>query len=327
MMHSRRISLCLFSIAVAQGSITESIDNSASGFVEPPDLLNSNDPTFDSDTLNLLVYNSEPVSNSDRLDGLTYSSETLNNLGNSPIGSETYSNGPFSNSDAPNSESPESSPSVVPDLNSPDLFQSDSPISSVPADKTESDGGLTSNPNHNLNLESLRGACISDNSAAILNKGSGGFCLMKPRTEYHKKQGHSGGTARNQIQRTAKQDTVWTAKQNSAGKYPQTTEHDQTQAECRSLGEFYETRLIAMCCLGPSHILAFQVEHEFSFYVSNEENCSYNWPERPICLDDEGHIDPDNAFCCEKPGAHTTWGLFMGLNCVPMNAMSEPVWN
>lgn len=340
MMYSRRIPLCLFAIAVAPGSITESIDHSASGFVEPSDLLNSNDPMFNPDTLNLLVYNSEnvavipesyktnPVSDSDRLNGLAYSSENLNDLSNSLMGSETDSNGPSSNSDAPNSESLESSRIVVPDLNGPDLFHLDSPISSAPADKTESDGGLTSNRNHNL--ESLRGACISDNRAASRDKGNGGTCI-NPRTEYHKKKGHSGGAHetddqdRKDIEIRAKEDAIWKAREFYAGRNPQTTE--QIQKKCESIGDYYEIRIVAVCCLGPSHFLVLQFENGQSFYITNEEHCDFNWSNRPICLGDDGLIDPENAFCCEHLGERSMWGLFWGMNCIRMDALSDAVWN
>lgn len=339
-MHWLRILLCLFSIAVVQGSNTESVDNSGSGVVEASDFLNSNDPSFKPDPLNLLVYNSgvpsfdsnaavipeddknNPGSNPDLLNGPAYSLENLIDLSKSPIGSESYSNGPFSNSDAFNSKSLESNRIVVSDFNPSDLFYLDSPNPAAPVEKPESDGSLASNSKHDL--ESLQRTCVSQNSATGGDKEIGGSCV-NPRKEYHRKPGQESEadqTAeqyKKDIQEKGRRDAAWKKGQIDRGASMLFRTAEDEQKKCNIIGTYFGMRLIPMCCLGRSIIFAVQQIGTFSFSVSDEENCGFNWPERPICLALNGYdIDINSAFCCQKVGASGSWGLFRGQNCVPM---------
>lgn len=339
-MHWLRILLCLFSITVVQGWVADSIDNSGSGDVESSDFLNSNDPIFKPDPLNLLVDNSgvpsfdsnaavipeidktNPGSNPDPPKSLAYSLENLNDFSKSSMGSESYSNGPFSNSDALNSESLDSSGIVVPNFNPSDLFYLDSPNPAAPVENPESDGSLASNPTHDL--ISLQRTCVSDNSATGGDKEIGGSCV-NPRKKYHRKPGQESeadeteAQQKKDIQQKGRRDAAWKKGQISKGANVLFRTTGADQKKCNIIGGFFGMRLIPMCCLGPSRIFAVQQIGTFSFSVSDEENCGYNWPERPICLALNGYdIDINSAFCCQKFRTRGSWGLYQGLNCVPM---------
>lgn len=330
-MHSLVISLCLFSIAVAQDS-TELIDSSGSGIVKPSDL-ESNDPMSHSDSLNLLAYKSEvpnvggndaamipetynnnPVPNLDSLNHLAYSSNILHDLSNILVVPETYNDGGFSNSDAVSSGSLETHLIVAPDLNPSDPPHLVSPISAAPFDKSESDDGLMSNSDHNL--ISLTGNCASDNSATKRDQQNPLSCI-NPRIEYHKTTGQSDEVEQDEAQQNkdihdlAEKDFTWKRNEFDSERKPRVS--DEIREKCNSVGALLQIPLIAMCCLGPSHIFGRVISGGYTYYFSDEENCGFNWKGRPICL------NVRNRFCCQKVGRKgDLFGLSWGENCIPM---------
>lgn len=334
-MHLLLLYIVSISITVAQNLFenqdsTEVIDKFGTG--SKTGNIDGSNPVSIPATLNLLAddsetpklfsnsaenYNNDPGYSSDTPTFLAYNSDILHDFGKSPSAPETHSDNPFLNSDTPSSASPEANPIAVPDFNPSDPVQLGSLASAAPGDKTsDMDPGSDDEPmpDGNDDLSDLSGVCTTNLGATGLEKRDASSCPVVV-IRYHTSTGkrERGLVTDDQL----KQDWNWIQQRYRENKKPMVAQN--IKGKCDRLAALFSLpRLIPMCCLGPSRIFARELVNSYMYYISDEENCGFNFVARPICRKYR------NKFCCQKVGDRMRTQvdgqtqLFWGENCVPM---------